>query len=213
MGRRTTRTGPGRRRNQRGVELIEFALTAAFLLPVLLGTFVAGVNLIRANQSTHVTRDLGSLYVHGVDFSLSANRDLAVRLASGLNLQNSPSSGNGLIILSQVTFIGDATCTANSLAGSSCTNRNQYVFTQQLTIGNTSLRSSSVGRPTAAVNGSGMVQNYITDMGARVAPSFAYLWNPQLTDGQYIYAVEGFFTGIYLGTPPPGGGIYSRHFF
>jgi len=213
MGELRNMTGARRGKGQRGVELVEFALTSLFLLPILLGTIVTGMNLIRANQCTHLVRSIGSLYIHGVDFSLSASKDLAVRLARGLNLQNNPASGAGVIILSQVTFIGDATCAANNLAGLTCTNRNQYVLTQRLTIGNTSLRTSSVGTPTAVINPAGMVQNYVTDPGARASTSFASLWNPQLADGQYVYAVEGFFTGISLGGVNPSGGMYSRHFF
>lgn len=201
-----------RRRNQSGLEMIEFALSSLFLLPIFLGTFVAGMNLIRANQCVHVTRDVGSLYMKGMDFSLSPNKDLAVRLANGLGLLNHPSSGNGVVILSQVTFIGDATCTANGLIGSACTNRGQYVFTQRLTIGNTTLRTSSLGAPAATVNSAGMVQNYLTDPGARVVSSFASLWNPQLVDGQYVYVTEGFFTGIYLGAVSSDGGIFTRVF-
>ncbi|MBI4877726.1 MAG: hypothetical protein HY822_24095 [Acidobacteria bacterium] len=201
-----------RKRTQGGLEMIEFALCSLFLLPIFLGTFVAGMNLIRANQCVHATRDVGNLYMKGVDFSLSPNKDLAVRLANGLGMQNSPSSGKGVLILSQVTFIGDTTCTANGLTSGTCTNRNQYVFTQRIVIGNTTLRTSSVGTPTATLNSAGMVQNYLTDPGARAASSFAFLWNPQLADGQYVFITEGFFTGIYLGSASSNGGIFTRVF-
>jgi hypothetical protein len=213
VGKPRKTAGAGQGRRPRGTELMEFALASLFWLPILLGTFVTGMNLIRANQCSHLVRSIGSMYIHGVDFSLTASKDLAVRLARGLNLQNGPASGDGVIILSQATFVGDATCAANGLAGLSCTNRNQYVLTQRLTIGNASLRTSSVGTPTATINGAGMVQNYVTDSGAIASSGFASLWNPQLADGQYVYAVEGYFTGTSLAGINPSGGMYSRHFF
>jgi hypothetical protein len=172
------------------------------------------MNLIRGNQCTQLARSIGSMYIHGVDFSLSANKDLAVRLARGLNLQNSSTSGDGVVILSQATFIGDSICAANGLVGGACTNRNQYVFTQRITIGNTSVTTSRLGTPTAPINSSGFVQNYLTDSGARVASGFSSLWSPQLAEGQYVYAVEAQFRGLDLGLAAfSSGGVYSRHFF
>lgn len=203
-----------RGKTQSGAELIEFSLIALFLIPLLLLSFTAGMNLIRGNQCTQLARSVGSMYIHGVDFSLTANKDLAVRLARGTNLQNSSTSGDGVIILSQLTFIGDSTCAANNLAGGACTNRNRYVITQRLTIGNTTLTTSRLGTPTATINGRGFVQNYITDSRARAASMFSSLWNPQLVDGQYVYAVEAQFRGLDLGLAAfTSGGTYSRHFF
>jgi hypothetical protein len=204
-----------RARRQSGSEFVEFLLITLFLAPLLLMSFTTGMNLIRANQCTAVARDIGNMYIHGVDFSQSVNKDLAVRLAHGLNLQNSSTSGDGVIILSQVTFIGDTTCTANGLSGAACVNRNQYVFTMRITIGNTSLRSSSLGTPTASVNSGGYVQNFLTDMGARANASFGSLWNPALADGQLVYATEAFFNSVTLNgvTSSGGGGVYARNFF
>jgi hypothetical protein len=216
MNGTVTQVREARRRGgaQSGAELIEFSLVALFLIPMLFLSFTTGMNLVRGNQCTQLARDLGSMYIHGVDFSLDASKNLAVRLARGMNLQNSSTSGDGLIILSQITFIGDYTCTANGLVGAACTNRNQYVFTQRLTIGNTTLLASRLGTPTATIDSRGFVQNYLTDSGARVASMFSSLWNPQLTDGQYVYAVEAYFKGLSLNLAAfPSGGVYSRHFF
>jgi hypothetical protein len=202
-----------RGKTQSGAELIEFSMIALFLIPLLLLSFTAGMNLIRANQCTQLARSIGSMYIHGVDFSLTANKDLAVRLARGMNLQNSSTSGDGVIILSQITYIGDSTCAANGLAVG-CTNKNQYVFTQRLTVGNTAVTTSRLGTPTAPINSSGLVQDYLTNQGARVVSTFGSLWNPQLVDGQYVYAVEAQFRGLNLGLAAYGiGGVYSRHFF
>jgi hypothetical protein len=203
-----------RRKRQGGNELIEFGLISLFLLPLLLMNFVTGLNLVRANQVAHVSRDIGSLYIHGIDFSLDANKALAVRLARGLNLQNNSSAGDGVVILSQVTFIGDATCAANDLTGTECTNRNFYVFTQRLTIGNTGLTTSRIGTPTTQINSGGYVQDYLTDSRARTATDFSNLWNPQLQDGQYAFVTEVYFRGLDMGLANVGNGaVYSRNFF
>jgi hypothetical protein len=50
-----------RRRRQRGNELIEFALVATLLLPLLFGTVVVGLNLGRSIQVTQVSRDTGHM--------------------------------------------------------------------------------------------------------------------------------------------------------
>jgi hypothetical protein len=201
---------------QKGNELIEFGLASVLLLPLFLLSFVTSMNLIRGNQTAQLARDIGSLYIHGLDFSLTANQDLAVRLAHGLNLQDgaSSSSSDGVIILSQMTYIGTPTCTANGFNSSTCTNQNQYVFTQRLVIGNSSLTTSRLGTPTASINSAGMVQNYLTDSGARTNTGFASIWNPGLTDGQYVYACEVYFTGPNLGLATVGNGAtYTRVFF
>jgi len=85
------------RRNggERGQELIEFAITAILLVGLLVGAFVAGMNLIRSIQVNQVCRDLDNMYIHGADFSTYPMQQLAQRLAQGLGLQIGASfSGN-----------------------------------------------------------------------------------------------------------------------
>ncbi|HSW49962.1 MAG TPA: TadE/TadG family type IV pilus assembly protein, partial [Bryobacteraceae bacterium] len=107
-----------RRRRQRGTELIEFALVATFLLPLLFGTVVMGLNLNRSIQVTQVSRDAGHMYSRSVDFSDPANQAIIVRLAQGLGIQ--AAGGGGVVILSTVTYIGTAQCAAGGLSSGAC---------------------------------------------------------------------------------------------
>lgn len=211
-----------RRSSQAGQEIMEFALVGLMFVPLFLGMFIASMNLIRAIQVTHVCRDIGNMFIHGGDFSDYGLQSQAARLANGLGLDvgstftgnrnaNNSGAGRGVVIISQITFIGAPSCAA--VAPAACTNSNQYVFTQRIVFGNTSLRASNFGTPTAVINSNGIVQNYTTDSRA-VAPGFASNLQTQMVDGQVIYIAEVYFDSPDLAvsaiTP---GGIYSRVFF
>src|SRR5579864_4379916 len=109
-----------RKRTQKGQELFEFALMAFILVPLFMGSFVVGMNLIRSIQCNQVTRDLVDMYIHGANFSTYPMQQEAARLAQGLNLQvgssfsgneqtNTGNSGNGLVTVTQIMWIGSTT--------------------------------------------------------------------------------------------------------
>ena len=219
-----------RRQRQGGNEIIEFALMAVFLVPLLLWMFVNGMNLIRMIQCTQICRDIGNQYIHGLDFSTHSAQNLAANLASGYGLtvsgfsgdtsgnqqSNTSNSGNGLVILSEVMYAGTSAC-ATLPATTSCTNSGKYVFIQRLAFGNSSVQfnnvtvSSALGSPTATISDSGVVQNYLTDAGA-VSSTTGNLIT--LSDSQVAYVVETFFASPTLGfSAYPAGGVYSRVFF
>ena len=215
----------GRRNHQRGNEMIEFALYACFIVPLFLWVFVNGMNILRLIQSTEITRDIGTLYIHGVDYSTYSAQQVAQRLAKGYGLQigssftgnsisNTSNSGNGYILVSEVMYAGSGSC--GSL--NPC-NLNKYVFLQRIGFGNSSVQfnsttvQSALGTPTATINSQGYVQNYLGDAGA-VASNMSSLLQTQLTDGQVIYVAETFFASTDLGLSAyPAGGVYSRVFF
>jgi hypothetical protein len=230
-----------RRKRQAGQEIIEFALMAMFLLPMLLGTFVVGLNIIKNLQANQVVRDLDNIYIHGGDFSTYPLQQLAQRLGQGLNLQfpafgngtnvqaNTGSAGDGLIWVSQIMYIGattDPNCVAAGAAN--CTNHDNFVFTQRIVFGNAALYSihpSALGDPIGAtLSNGGNVQNYVTDASAQLSSSgeaaMRALWqttsNGQtpLTDGQVVYVVEGYFQtpSLSLGNVTSKG-VYARSFF
>jgi Flp pilus assembly protein TadG len=106
-----------RKKNQGGQELIEFALVALLFITLLMGSFVAGMNLIRSIEANQTCRDLTDMYIHGADFSTYSMPQLAQRLASGLNLQigggfagnsaaNTGNGGNTLVTVSEIMYIG-----------------------------------------------------------------------------------------------------------
>jgi hypothetical protein len=229
-----------RKQNQSGQKLIEFALVALLFITLLMGSFVAGMNLIRSIEANQTCRDLTDMYIHGSDFSTYSMQQLAQRLATGLNLQigggfsgnsaaNTGNGGNTLITVSEIMWVGSTTspdCLA--VGANNCTNQNSFVFLQQLQFGNGTLNStspSSLGNPnTSAISSSGVLANPITDAGARLPnpgqTNMQNLWqttsNGQapLQDGQVTYVVE-----LYSQSPDlnlgsfSGSGVYARYFF
>jgi hypothetical protein len=230
-----------RKKTQRGQEIVEFALVTILFMPMFLGAFIVGMNLIRSIQSNQVCRDLDDMYIHGGDFSTYPMQQEAQRLAQGLNLQigssfagneqsNTSNGGNGIITVTQIMWIGDTTSTSCVAVGASnCTNQSSFVYTQQIQFGNGTLANSatvSVGEcPAAVMNTSGVVQNYVTDSRAALAgtaqTAMQSLWQTTngtttaLTDGQVAYVVETYFQSpdLTLGGGLSGNGVYARYFF
>lgn len=219
---------------------MEFALVALLLIPTFLGSFIVGMNLIRSIQTNQVCRDLTDMYIHGADFSTYAMQTMAQRLAQGLNLQigssfagnsnsNANNTGNGLVTVSQIMYVGSTTdpnCVA--VGAGNCTNANSFVFAQQIVFGNGTLANSitqSLGTPTGAtLTNSGIVLNNVTDSHAKLPTSaqtaMQNLWqttsNGQapLTDGQVAYVVETYFQSPDLSVGAlSGNGVYARYFF
>jgi len=239
-GEQTHMATARRKKGQGGQELIEFALIALLLAVLLIGAFVTGMNLVRSIQANQACRDLTDMYIHGADFSTYSMQQLAARLASGLNLQigssfagneaaNTGNGGNGLVTVTQLMYIGsttDPSCVA--VGANNCTNHDSFVFIQRIQFGDGALAGqnpSSLGNPsTTAISSSGIVQNPVTDSGAKL-PSAAQssmqaLWQVSgngrapLQDQQICYVVE-----LYAQSPDltlgsfSGGGVYARYFF
>jgi hypothetical protein len=234
-----------RKRTQSGQEILEFALVAVLFVPMFLGVFIVGMNLIRSIQANQVCRDLDSMYIHGGDFSTYAMQQEAQRLAQGLNLQigasfagneqaNTGNTGNGIVTVTQIMWIGSTTSTSCVAVGgaSKCTNHDSFVYTQQMQFGNGALANPNtvtVGTcPSAIVNSSGIVQNYITDSRAALSGSaqsnMKSLWQSSsevtggtataLTDQQVVYIVETYFQSPDLSVGAlSGNGVYARYFF
>lgn len=235
---------PIRKRNkgERGNEIVEFALFLSFFAPILLGTFVVGMNMVKAIAVNHVVRDLDNMYIHGADFSTPGYQQLALRLASGINLQapafpngsqsvqsNTGSTGDGLIWVTKIMYVGATTdpyCT--SVGAGNCANHDSFVYMQRIVFGNSTLTSqheSTLGDASlATIGSSGAVQNFLTDSGARLPGAaqteMTNLWQTNqngqqpLTDGDVVYVVEGYFQSPSLSiSSVSGNGIYARYFF
>lgn len=195
---------------QRGSELIEFALVAPPLLVLLFGTVVVGSNLGRSLQATQVSRDAGHLYARAVDFSDAANQNLIVRLAQGLGMTRT--GGNGVVILSTVTYIGQPQCDAAGLSHAACVNLNYTVFIHRIVIGNPAARASSFGTPRPSLVGSnGDVSNYLTDQSTRANGFSALL---ALQPGDVAYVAEAYFQSPDFAMPGfQTTGVYARSIF
>ncbi len=179
------------RSSERGSALIEFLLCFSFVwVPLFFGTLVLGLNLVRAIQTTQVCRDAGHMYgFSNIDFSQAANQTLLVSLASGLNM--TPTGGNGVIILSTITYADATACQAANLQNGSCTNQGQAVFMRRIVIGNANLHMSTFGTPAPnIVDGSGNISNtnYLTNPSA-VANGFLNVV-PLQSSTQFAFVAE-----------------------
>jgi hypothetical protein len=192
MENQAKNTGRQRNRRESGHEILEFGLVAMLFMPLLLGTFVTGMNLIKSLQANLTVRDLGNIYIHGGDFSAYSMQQLAQRLASGLNLQmpafangttnlqtNTGTTGNGIVWMTQVMWIGantDPICVATIAAGHTCVNQNSFVYTQQVVFGSSTVAAShpnALGNAVTngasfASGGGGIVLNYAWDATAKL---------------------------------------------
>ena len=123
-----------------------------------------GFNLVRAIQVTQVCRDAGHMYAYGTDFSQSANQNLLVSLASGLNMTRT--GGNGVIILSTITYADASVCQQAGLQNN-CHNQGKAVFTRRIIIGNQGFHTSAFGTPASNImDSSGNISNSLTDASA-----------------------------------------------
>ena len=129
--------------------------------------------------------------------------------------------GNGVVILSLVTTVYQADCDAAGFH-SSCNNATQPVITQRVVVGNSTLRTSSLGTPTSTLLGtqgniSPTVYLQNTDSSVR-ASGFAALLTAagaSQQQGDFAYVVEVYFVFpdlSYLGTNAPAG-AYVRLIF
>lgn len=216
------------RAGQRGYEILEFGLMAIILVPALLWVFINGMNMIRLIQCNQICRDIGNLYIHGVDYTTFQAQQVAETLSQGYGLQigssytgnnaaNDGNGGNAWVILSEVMYVGSSACSALP-ANTTCTNSGKYVYLMRIDFGNKALQingnslASAIGTPSSAsINAEGYVQNYLTDSNAVATNAASYI---TLGDTQVAYVSETFFASPTLSfSAYPAGGITSRVFF
>jgi hypothetical protein len=185
---------------EKGSALIEFVFCfGIFWVPLFLGMLTVGFNLIAAVQVTQICRDAAHMYSQGIDFSQTTYRTLLVNLAPGLGMATT--GGKGEVILSSITYIDDTDCAANvpALTGTTCTNRNKYVVTRRIIVGNSGagFPASNFGTPSSGIlDSSGNVKSatngtpyYLTDSSAQ-AGTFSTATGITLTSQHYAYTAE-----------------------
>ncbi len=208
------------KRQQSGATIIEFTLSLAFMIPLLIGTFVFGFRLVQAQQINQITRDLAHMYSRGVDFTTAGGDAEADTLAGQFGLTT---SGQAALIFSTITLASTATCQAYN-STNTCTNLGKPIFTSQVAIGNATSNASAFGTPTSSGSlpaTTGVTANYSTIVSATaqanntwaVANGFSSVLT--LTAGQVVYVVE-----MYDHTPSLNVGgitgqplVYSRAIF
>lgn len=199
-----------RRKRSGGGSVIEFIFICLVLVPMFLGTGAVGVNLIRTLQTIQLARDLGHMYARGVDFSQGANQTIMYQLGTSLGLTSSSSTSTAVVILSNLIYVDSGQCLAvgawntGSNTPNGCTNYQQWVFTQRLEFGLTTLRTSNLGSPLTsgptgvtvnATTGQISQSDYVLKAGAvanfsAINPYFSTSGNQDLPSGQTLYVAE-----------------------
>lgn len=228
-----------RRAGQSGNEIIEFGLMMLMLTPIMFGSFVLGMNLIKSNTTNSLASQIGDMYIHGGDFTTYPMQQMTQRMATGMNLQIGSSftgnnrnntgntTGDGRVVTAQIMYIGgttSASCQA-VVSPATCVNHDSFVYLEYCEFGNSAVTfNSTIGPPNSSINiaSAGKVSNWVTDSNAKLQTgpqsAMAGIWQvtgtdrAPLVDQQVIYVVETFFRtpSLTLGVSSPG--IYSRSF-
>ncbi len=126
-----------------------------------------------------------------IDFTQNQNKDILVRIASGMNMTRT--GGNGVVILTQIMYIGTTECANGGLSTGSCPNYLHNVVVKRVTVGNTTLYTTTYGNPSSgiiATDGTLTPANYLRDSSAR-ADNFATVIT--LNAGEFAYVSEAYF--------------------
>src|ERR1035438_8249640 len=89
-----------RSKQSRGTLIPLYALGAIFFIPLAIGVLLVSNIANRNDHANQVSRDVGSMYAQGLDFSNTANQDIALKVAEGLGMDIR--GGKGVLILSRL---------------------------------------------------------------------------------------------------------------
>ena len=204
-----------RNRRERGNAIIEFALVSVFLLPILYGVYSIGMSLARTLSAAVVARDAGAMFMRTVDFTQAQNAALLVRIGQDLGLQ-SP-GGNGVVVMSRVYHVTSADCLSGGYSATGCPNYDQVVFSQRVSVGNTTsgFFTSAFGTPASSIvrsDGTIALSDYVSNTSARVSNATAL---PTLAAGEVAYISEAYFITPSLDLPGyrTNTNLYQRNIF
>ena len=221
-----------KKHKSRGVAILEFSLISLVLVPLMLGTMSIGLNMIRSLQTVQLARDAGHMYARGVNFALPGNQTILTTIGADLGLTTSATTSKSLVVLSQVTYVDKATCAAAGKVDSSgnplgCTNYTKWVFTQRISVGKTSMRTSNFGSPITTgpspviVDSSGNIALSYQATNPGDVATFTGI-NPYanvngtvsgLPSRQVIYIAEAATTGMTMAPYSPNSIMYSYNMF
>jgi Flp pilus assembly protein TadG len=207
------RNGIRRTKRQQGNAIIEFSLVITFLVMLLMGTFSIGMTLTKSVQAGIVARDAGAMFMRYVDFTLTGNKDILLRLANGMGM--TASGGNGVVIMTQIMFVGATECANGGLSTGACPNYNRPVVIKRMTVGNTSLYTTTFGNPSASIiqsDGTLSTNNYLTNTTAR-ADNFSSVMT--LNAGEFAFISEAYFNTPEIDMPGFRNNtyVYQRNIF
>jgi hypothetical protein len=197
--------------SRRGVAIVEFSLSLVFLTPLLLGTLVFGFKLIRSIEMGQVTRDLGHMYIRGINFRDAIPIQNAQTMAAQYSLT---STGSSVIYLSQIRIATQADCDAANptTPGATCTNKNKPIFVEQVTLGNASCGRSAFGTPPLD-SGQKVTVVDLGNNSTAQATNFTTVLSPNV--GEFAYVAEMINLTPELNIPGMTGApqVYSRTIF
>lgn len=199
-----------RKRSQGGNAILESTLCFIFLVPLMVGSVGIGMSLNRAIQANQVTRSAGHMYARGLNFAITGNKQLLVRMATGLNLQLT--GGDGVVYLTRAVKIGDQQCLDGGVTLAQCSNRGQTVITSRIAFGNLTLRNSSYGNPASTYfnsSGDAAAVDYLKQSALVISNFNTTL---VLGDGENAYVSETYFASAGTGFGV-GKGAYNRSIF
>lgn len=175
-----------------------YVLAAIFLIPLCIGVVLVTNNANRGDHAYTVSREIGSMFAQGLDFSQTSNQNIAFSVAedAGIDLQ----AGKGVLILSKIRTVHQSDCRE---AATGCKNQGYAVVIERYVLGNRSLRTSSFGTPDTLDPASGKVRDWTNDPSARASN-----FTSSLKPGEAAYAAE-----CYVTAPESSSGIYSRAMF
>jgi hypothetical protein len=176
-----------------------YVLGAIFLIPLSIGVVLVTNNASQSEHANQISHDIGSMYAQGVDFSQSANQNIALSVAEGIGIDIH--AGKGVLILSKIRVVHPSDCPTTNTG--KCDNKGYPVVTERYVLGNRTLRPSSFGTPASLDAASGKVRDWTNDLSARAAN-----FESTLQPGEVTYAAE-----CYLTSPESRNGFYSRTMF
>jgi len=115
-----------------------------------------------------------------------------IQLAQGLNMTRD--GGNGVIVLSKVTYVDATDCASASVASSDCANKDNAVVIQRIYIGRKGLHDSAFGTPSdTIIDGAGKIApvDYLENTSAK-ALGFKESVLTGLSVGEFAYMAEMF---------------------
>ncbi len=206
-----------------GNTILEFAIVMTFLLPMFAGAFSMGMAMAKGIQAADVSRDAVILMVEsvtdpdsGLNLANAPNQQILIRAADGLGMNTGASnytpnaSGNGVVILTQVTMVGQNECIngvipaptgAPPFTTSNCANLGQYVYSYRVVIGNGTRWSSKLGSPNSnvTINSNGTISaNTMATNTNDQATTFATVTGMTLTSSTFALVAETFVDVSYL---------------
>src|ERR1039458_10278633 len=117
-----------RRKLERGIAYIEFALSLMVLIPLLLGVTGLGLSMHRQLQTVQLARDAGHMFARVTDFSQLGYQQVLSGVAGSLGLTatggvvGTSGAGSAVVILSMVRYVDVSAC---ALAGKVDTHGNR----------------------------------------------------------------------------------------